>query len=352
MSTERIRKIIGPKNFGSDSFALLAVVLFAAIVLMSVYFIADASGNSEAVLGLLDKFQLRDKFLEIFDKFNTAKSRNFNQGYFAFSIVSFVFLLLFAPKKAKGNVSLYTLYAVCTLAFVVYFALVAMFPEASIPELWNLAPQLFEKPFNEILDTFLINTEFFIAVISVCVFAVNVMIASANRNFSNFVMSEEHAELKKRLIDFPSISSKSVKKLVLRPTYWGLFFIFMAQVVLPVLFLDNSIMIGRARLITIVASPLLNWLLFGMSANKARASYRMKNVNILNEISKQIAEQSATASKLVSTEQPVANQFNDDYNKSMFWMREAKFWHSQAHHDECFENHYASIMNDVPKNKK
>lgn len=345
-SVKRNRKIIGPKNFASASFALLAIALLTVIAVMSAYFIASYYGNPEAVLGFLDKFQLRDKFMEMFNKFNTFETRRFIQGYFAFSLMSFAFLLLFAPKKEKGNCSLYVIYTLATLVFVVYFTLAAHYPEASMVDLWKSMPELFKKPINEIFDMFLANVEYFIAVISVSVFAVNVMIASANRNFANSIMLDEHTELKKHLTAFPAISSKSVKKLVLWPTYWGLLFFFTAQVVLPVLFLDNAVIIGRVRLIAIVVSPLLNCLMFGMSTKKSISSYRMKNASVFGAMKEQADRLETVSSAPVITEQPVVNRFDSEHNKSMFWMREAKYWHSQAHNKQCFEDHYSNIIND------
>lgn len=340
------KNLIRMRNVDSVFFAILAVAILTLIAAMSAYFIGNYFGHEQAVLEFFDKLQLRDKFMEMFDKFNTPATRRFNQGYFAFSLVSFAFLLLFAPKKEKGNCSLYVIYTLVTLTIVVYFTLAALFPDASMVDLWKSMPELFKTPIQDIFDKFLGNVEYFIAVISVSVFAVNVMIASANRNFANSVLLEEHTELKKRLCEFPSIPSKNVKKLALLPTYWGLFFFFVAQIVLPVLFTNDAILIGRIRLVVIVLSPVCNGVYYGMNAKIAMANYRIRYINVFRELNKKLQDQSAVSHSPMMMEQPVANPFDDEHNKSMFWMREAKYWHSQAHNKQCFEDHYSNIMND------
>ena len=164
-------------------------------------------------------------------------------------------------------------------------------------------------------------------------------------------MLEEHTELKKRLCEFPSIPSKHVKKVALLPTYWGLFFFFVAQIVLPVLFLENAILIGRIRLVVIVLSPVGNGIYYGMTARRAINSYRVKYFKTIRELVQKTVEQNIVSHTPMMMEQPVVNNFDDEHNKSMFWMREAKYWHSQAHNKGCFEDHYSNIMSDFKENK-
>ncbi len=343
-SHSKSRLSVGAKNFITCLFAICAFLIFIPIAGFTAYYILARFGKADFLLNVVDKFQLRG-VLDLFSaKFTIASVKRANEVYLLFSVISFFVLLLLSSKNGSGNIFLHFLYILGSLAFVYYFALRVLFPTDSIKAIFFNPPKMDIK---EAVTALCKNMQFLTCIVTILPFTFSVIAADRNKDNANATMAQVYENALNNLNGY----KRTLKPLKLLPTYWSLFFIFVCQFLVSVIFIESESTAFIFRGVISLIAPLANNAIFKTTKLEAKLAYQTKYSYAWKNIAKtslETADIANNTNKELLDDLKKERKYSDTYfNKYMFWMGEAKYWHSKSHDDACFLEHYRDQFDSV-----
>ncbi len=344
------RLSVGSKNFLTCLFAICAFVIFIPLAAFTVYYVLARFGKADFLVGLFDTLHIRGVVDMVSAKFNVATVQRANEVYLFFSFISFFVLLLLSLKKVSGNIFIHFLYVLGSLAFVYYFALRVLFPADSIKAIF------FNPPKMDIMDavkTLCANLQFLTCIVTILPFTFSVIAADRNKYNANATMAQVYEDATNNVGNFQSkVLKRKIKLLKLLPTYWSLFFIFVSQFIVALLFIESASTEFVFRGAVSLIAPLVNTAIFKTTQLEAKLTYYNKYSYVFKDMAKPSVIASETTKSLEENLKKEKTYSDKYFNKYMYWMGEAKYWHGKTHNEASFLEYYRDQLDPTDMNKE